>query len=79
LNFKHFVSRSENGIKVMMYATLILALLILMYKERNQISSYKIAKIRFTNELDMEITKEVVLATGGSILKFNKWRKAHKT
>ncbi len=67
----------------MMYATLILALLILIYKERNQISSYKIAKIRFTNELDMaitkEITKEVVLATGGSILKFNKWKKSRGT
>lgn len=79
LNFKHFVSRSENGIRVMMYATLILALLILVYKEKNKISSYKIAKIRFTNELDMEITKEIVLASGGSISKFNKWKRSHGT
>ncbi len=79
LNFKHFVSRSENGIRVMMYATLILALLILVYKEKNKILSYKIAKIRFTNELDMEITKEIVLASGGSISKFNKWKSSHYT
>jgi hypothetical protein len=79
LNFKHFVSRTENGIRVMMYATLILALLILIYKEKNNISSYKIAKIRFTNELDMEITKEIVLACDGSISKFNKWKKSHHT
>lgn len=76
LNFKHLVSRSENGIRVMMYATLILALLLLAYKERNKIQSYKIAKIRFTNELDMEITKEIVLACDGSISKFNKWKKS---
>jgi len=74
LNFKHFVSRNENGIKVMMYATFILALLLLAYKEKNSISSYKIAKIRFTHELEMEITKEIVLACGGSIFKFNKFK-----
>ena len=79
LNFKHFVSRTENGIRVMMYATLILSLLILIYKEKNKISSYKIAKIRFANELDMEITKEIVLACDGSISKFNKWKKSHYT
>jgi len=79
LNFKHFVSRSENGIKVMMYATLILASLLLIYKKRNCISSYKIAKVRFTSELEMEIIKEIVLLCNGDISKFKKLRNSNYT
>ena len=70
LNFKHLVSRTENGIKVMFYATLILAILIIVYKKLNKISSYKIAKIRFANELEMEIVKYIVILCGGDIAKF---------
>ncbi len=65
LNFKHFVSRSENGIKVMLYMTLITAILIIVYKKKNKISSFKIAKHRFEIELDTELTKEIVILCGG--------------
>ncbi len=70
LNFKHLISRTENGIKVMLYVTLILALLLLVYKEKNHISGYKIAKIRFTNELDMELVKEIVIRCKGDIYRY---------
>ena len=79
LNFKHFVSRNENGIKVMLYMTLILALLLIVYKTRNNISSYKIAKIRFRNELEMEIIKEIVILCNGDISTFEKLRNSYAT
>ena len=65
LNFKHFVSRSENGVKVMLYMTLITAILLIVYKKKNKISSYKIAKLKFEIELDNELTKEIVIFCGG--------------
>lgn len=70
LNFKHLISRTENGIKVMLYATLILALLLLIYKDKNHIVSYKLAKLEFADELEMEIVKEIVCYCGGDIAKF---------
>lgn len=70
LNFKHLVSRNENGIKVMLYATLILAFLILVYKEKNKIIGYRIAKIKFADELEMEIVKEIVRCCKGNIHNF---------
>ena len=79
LNFKHFVSRTENGIKVMLYMTLILALLLIVYKTRNNISSYKIAKIRFRNELEMDIIKEIVILCNGDISMFEKLRNRYAT
>ena len=79
LNFKHFVSRTENGIKVMLYMTLILALLLIVYKTRNNISSYKIAKIRFRNELEMDIIKEIVILCNGNISIFEKLRNRYAT
>jgi len=49
LNFKHFISTCENGIKIMVYMTLILAMLLMIYKRINQLG-YKTAKRRFTIE-----------------------------
>ena len=63
----------------MMYATLILAALLLIYKKRNRISSYKIAKVRFASELEMEIIKEIVLLCNGDISKFKKLRNSAYT
>lgn len=77
LNFSHLVSRTENGIKVMLYATLILALLILMYKHRNQITSYKIAKLRFAQELEMELIKQIVVLCNGDISRFFSQKNLH--
>lgn len=75
LNFKHLVSRNENGIKVMLYMTLIVAILLLVYKKQNKITSYKIAKIRFSNELEMEIIKEIVILCKGDISLYYKQKK----
>jgi IS4 transposase len=65
LNAKHLVSRDENGIKVMIYMTLIVAILILVYKKLNQIKFYKMARLEFELELDNEITKAIVILCGG--------------
>ena len=70
LNFKHFLSRTENGIKVMLYTTLILTLLLIVFKERNGIDGYKIAKLKFAIELETELVKEIVIRCGGDISKF---------
>lgn len=70
LNFKHFLSRTENGIKVMLYATLILTLLLIVFKERNKIDGYKIAKLKFAIELETELVKEIVIRCGGDVSKF---------
>ncbi len=65
LNVKHLVSRDENGIKVMIYMTMILAILILAYKKLNKIKSFKIAKLKFEIELENEIIKTIVTLCGG--------------
>ena len=65
LNLKHLVSRTENGIKVMLYMTLILALLILVYKKVNNIKGFKIAKLKFELELENDIIKTIVKLCGG--------------
>lgn len=68
LNVKHLVSRNLNGIKVMIYMTMILAILILAYKKLNKIKGYKIAKLKFEIDLDNSIIKEIVLLCGGNPL-----------
>lgn len=65
LNARHLVSRDENGIKVMIHMTMILATLIIAYRKINKISSFKIAKLKFELELDNEITREIVILCGG--------------
>lgn len=66
LNVKHLVSRTENGMKVMIYMTLIVAVLMLVYKKLNGIKSYKIAKLNFEIELDNEMIKAIVILCGGN-------------
>lgn len=65
LNAKHLVSRDHNGIKVMLYMTMILATLIIVYKKLNGIKSFKIAKLKFELELENDIMKHVVILCGG--------------
>jgi hypothetical protein len=66
LNLSHLITRNENGIKVMIYMTLILSILLIAYKKINKLSSYKIAKIKFSIELESEIVKQIVLLCGGN-------------
>jgi hypothetical protein len=46
--------------------TLILSILLIAYKKINKLSSYKIAKIKFSIELESEIVKQIVLLCGGN-------------
>lgn len=66
LNVNHLVSRTENGMKVMIYMTLIAAILILAYKKLNKVQGYKIAKLKFEIELSNEMTKAIVILCGGN-------------
>ncbi len=64
LNVSHLVSLNKNGIEVMLYMTLIVAMLILIYKKANQIG-YKTAKRRFKMELrNLAIAMIVVVCEG---------------
>ena len=71
LNASHFLSVSENGIKVMLYMTLIASMLLLLYKKINDLG-YKTAKRRFTIELWETIVKIVVKDCGGDPSLVNK-------
>jgi hypothetical protein len=64
LNFSHFLSTNENGIKNVLYITLILAILILVYKKINNLG-YKTAVRRFKIELDELIMKMTIIFAGG--------------
>lgn len=66
LNLNHLVSRNQNGIRVMISMTMILAILILAYKKLNKIKGYKIAKLKFEIELDNCLLKEIVRLCGGN-------------
>ena len=66
LNFSHLVNRSENGIMIMLYMTLIAAMMILVYKELNQLAGYKIVKMKFADELLNEIIKDLITRCDGN-------------
>jgi hypothetical protein len=55
LNFSHFLSRTENGVKAVMYLTMIAAILLTLYKKTNGITSWAAAKIRFMDELEKNL------------------------
>ena len=65
LNVKHLISHQKNGIQVMLYMTMITAILILVFKKLNKIDGYKIAKLKFEIQLDNLLIKEIVLLCGG--------------
>ena len=65
MNLTHFVSHNENAIKVMLYCTLITAMLVLVYKKMNNITSYKKAKIQFFKELQANVILEVLELPNG--------------
>ncbi len=64
LNFSHFISVNLNGIQILLYMTLILALLILIYKKVNG-WGYKTAKRRFMIELRDIISIMLIEYSGG--------------
>jgi transposase len=68
INFSHFLSLNENGIEVILYMTLIAAMLIMIYKKENEIG-FKTAKRRIEIELQELILATVVRQVGGDISK----------
>lgn len=64
LNVSHLVSFSKNGMEVMIYMTLIVAMLVLIYKKANNLG-YKTAKRRFVMELRELITALMIIFSGG--------------
>jgi hypothetical protein len=76
LNFSHLINRSENGIKVMLYCTMIAAILLLAYKEINGLKGYKIMKQQFVNDLEKSLMKDIVYLCGGDPFKLDLLLKA---
>lgn len=66
LRFSHLINRSENGIKVMLYTTLIASILILVYKKTNRMTGFKIVKQKFTQQLERLLVKDLVYMCGGN-------------
>lgn len=65
LHVSHLVSLNKNGIEVMIYMTLIVAMLVLIYKKANNIG-YKTAKRRFKMEVRNLIMAIIVKLSGGN-------------
>jgi IS4 transposase len=66
LGLEHLLSYEQKAIEVMLYVRLIAAMLILIYKQKNQLSSYKIAKEKFVAELEMQLIKQLIADCGGN-------------
>lgn len=65
------LSRNINGVKVVMYMTLITAILLIVYKKLNNFKGYKIPKLKFAQELEVLIIKDIVERCGGDPNKVN--------
>ncbi|ATP58709.1 transposase [Pedobacter ginsengisoli] len=64
LNMSHLVSLNKNGIQVMLYMTLMTAMLVLIYKKANKLT-YKTAKRRFSMEVRDLAIALIVVQCGG--------------
>jgi len=68
LNFSHFLSLNDNGIQVILYMTLITAMLVMIYKKENEIG-YKTAVRRMGIELESLVMAIIVIQSGGDLKK----------
>jgi hypothetical protein len=68
VNFSHFISLNKNGIEVMLYMTLIAAMMIVIYRKENEIG-FKTAKRRMIIELQELIMAITVILSGGDLKK----------
>lgn len=64
----HFLSMNENGIQIVMYMTLITAMLVMIYKKENTIV-YTTAVRRMGIELESLIMAIIVIESGGDLSK----------
>lgn len=65
LNMKHFLGHNKNAIEVTLYIILIASILLIEYKNRCKMKSYKFARRAFMNELKLEIFKPIIKFCGG--------------
>jgi hypothetical protein len=65
LNVSHLVSLNKNGIQVMLYMTLIVAMMVLIYKKANNVG-YKTAKRRFSMEVRDLAIALIIVQCGGN-------------
>ncbi|WP_225874874.1 transposase [Pedobacter hiemivivus] len=64
LNLSHLISLNKNGIQIILYMTLIVAMMVLMYKKANDLS-YKTAKRRLAMEVRDLAMALIVVQCGG--------------
>lgn len=72
LNLSHLINRSENGIKLMLFATLIASILLIVYKKTNGLTGYKIMRLRFVQDLEKWLMMDIVFMLGGDMDKAKK-------
>lgn len=66
LNFRHLLNRTQNGIKVILYVTMIAAILLTQYKKDYKLTGFKIAKKRFSIALENNIIYNLIIVCGGN-------------
>ena len=59
LGIKHLINRTENGVQIQIYAALIAAVLLLVFKISNNIPGYHIAKMLFLDDLLILLVNEL--------------------
>jgi hypothetical protein len=65
VSFSHFLSLNQNGITVILYMTLIAAMMIMIYKKENAVG-FKTAKRRMLIEMEAIVMAITALAMGGN-------------
>jgi hypothetical protein len=55
----------ENGIKTILYVTMIAAILLLHYRKVKGLTGYKIVKKKFVQDIERDIIYKVVVLCGG--------------
>lgn len=65
LNFSHLLSRNYNAIKNMAYVMLIAAMFIALFNKLNMRTGFKLSKIAFQYELEIELVKELIICCNG--------------
>lgn len=65
LQFKHFISHSQNGMIVYLYSILIAAILFTIFKVSNKLAGFKIPLLKFCLLLEKEIIRDIVVLSGG--------------
>ena len=63
--FSHLLSRDYNAIKNMVYMMLIAAMFIALFNKLNDRNGFKISKLAFIYELEIELVKELIVRCNG--------------